>query len=130
MSRHFQLTPLVEEDVRTIVLSVAEHFGRARAERARDWPALRRWVSWVGEGALRVLSRLSQRAKSPSRRQHGRLEAGVLHFTALLANLVDDLLRIGRVDVADHDAGAFGRQRQPVPPRQLPCASVPQARLG
>ena len=35
MSRRFQLTPLAEEDVRNIVLYVAEHFGRARADRAR-----------------------------------------------------------------------------------------------
>ena len=35
MSRHYQLTPLAEQDVRDIVLSVAERFGVERAERAR-----------------------------------------------------------------------------------------------
>jgi plasmid stabilization system protein ParE len=35
MSRHYQLTPLAEQDARDIVLYVAERFGVERAERAR-----------------------------------------------------------------------------------------------
>jgi plasmid stabilization system protein ParE len=35
MSRRYELTPLAAQDVREIVLSIAERFGRARAERAR-----------------------------------------------------------------------------------------------
>jgi len=35
VSRRFELTPLAAQDVREIVLSIAERFGPMRAERAR-----------------------------------------------------------------------------------------------